>query len=385
MAGLFSGLLGPVGGQSPGLFGMDPRTAGLISAAQALGRASGPSRVPQGTGAMMSNALAAGAGGYRQAQVAGFQHQMQKMKYDAAKRAEAAATLQTKYRQELAAAYATGNPALIRTATERLYPEKAAAQLLAKPTYKERDYPLKGGMVQKQISQDSGRTWTNSGEPYDRRNPYMPITTYDPDRRTVTQGVVDVRTIGEGQEQGGKPRVIAIGEKPPMRATGEESKSIGFSNRMLASNKILGGIEGQGADILQSILSNVPVAGNFLISGQRQRYEQAKRDFINAQLRKESGAAIAPHEFANAEKQYFPVPGDEPDTIAQKRANRLTALKSMEATAGVTYRRQEAAANLPPGAPTGAVLTELEDSKNPGVPIYRWTDSEGKARYWRSR
>ena len=91
MAGLFSGLLGPAGGQGQGLFGMDPRTAGLISAAQALGQASGPSRMPQGTGAMMSNALAAGAGGYRQAQAAGFQQQMQKMQYDAAQRAQAAA------------------------------------------------------------------------------------------------------------------------------------------------------------------------------------------------------------------------------------------------------------------------------------------------------
>lgn len=80
MAGLFSGLLGPVGGQSQGLFGMDPRTAGLVSAAQALGQASAPSRVPQGTGAMMANALAAGAGGYRQAQAAGFQRQMNKIK-----------------------------------------------------------------------------------------------------------------------------------------------------------------------------------------------------------------------------------------------------------------------------------------------------------------
>jgi hypothetical protein len=44
-----------------------------------------------------------------------------------------------------------------------------------------------------------------------------------------------------------------------------------------------------------------------------QKYDQAKADFINAQLRRESGAAIAQSEFSNADKQYFPVPGDTPD------------------------------------------------------------------------
>jgi len=88
---LFSGLLGQVGGQGSSLFGIDPQTSGLLAAAQALGQASAPSRTPQGTGAMMSNALAAGVGGYRQAQLAGMQQQMQKMQYQNAQRAQAAA------------------------------------------------------------------------------------------------------------------------------------------------------------------------------------------------------------------------------------------------------------------------------------------------------
>jgi len=37
-------------------------------------------------------------------------------------------------------------------------------------------------------------------------------------------------------------------------------------------------------------------------------------------LRKESGAAIAASEFDNAEKQYFPQPGDSDQVISQKRA-----------------------------------------------------------------
>jgi hypothetical protein len=129
---LYQGLLGPVG-QNSGLFGMDPQTSGLVAAAQALGQQSGPSRMPQGTGSMMANALAAGAGGYRQAQLAGLNQQMNKMKFDAAKRAQAVAGQQAIYQQELAAAQATGNPELIRAATARAYPGKAADLVLAAP------------------------------------------------------------------------------------------------------------------------------------------------------------------------------------------------------------------------------------------------------------
>ena len=70
-------------------------------------------------------------------------------------------------------------------------------------------------------------------------------------------------------------------------------------------------------------------AANWTQSGAQQQVEQAQRDFINAVLRRESGAAIADSEFANARQQYFPQPGDSPEVIAQKRKNRDLA------TAGV--------------------------------------------------
>jgi hypothetical protein len=163
---LYQGLLGPVG-QNSGLFGMDPQTSGLVAAARALGQQSGPSRMPQGTGSMMANALAAGAGGYRQAQLAGLNQQMNKMKFDAAKRAQAVAGQQAIYLQELATAQATGDPELIRAATARAYPGKAADLVLAKPNYKQRKIPVKapgtGYMYQSQESNDGGRTWVNLG------------------------------------------------------------------------------------------------------------------------------------------------------------------------------------------------------------------------------
>jgi hypothetical protein len=60
-----------------------------------------------------------------------------------------------------------------------VYPEQAVSggmQPYEKPNdpgYKERDLPVSGGKVQKEVSYDGGRTWQPVGEPYDRRDPYL--------------------------------------------------------------------------------------------------------------------------------------------------------------------------------------------------------------------
>ncbi len=47
---------------------------------------------------------------------------------------------------------------------------------------------------------------------------------------------------------------------------------------------------------------------NWLKTGDRQAFDQAGRNFINAVLRQESGAVISDTEFDNAYKQYIPQP-----------------------------------------------------------------------------
>lgn len=123
-----------------------------------------------------------------------------------------------------------------------------------------------------------------------------------------------------------------------------EGKAAGFADRMLQSEGILrgtggaAGVEAQGADLGQTARSKVPTVGNYLVSQDRQKFEQAKRDFINAQLRRESGAAISASEFESADKQYFPVPGDSPETIKQKAANRRAAVEAIGREGGRSYR-----------------------------------------------
>jgi len=71
--------------------------------------------------------------------------------------------------------------------------------------------------------------------------------------------------------------------------------------------------------------------GNAMLSEQGQMAEQAQRDFVNAVLRRESGAVISDPEFANAQKQYFPQPNDTPAVLQQKRRNRQMAIQGLEA------------------------------------------------------
>lgn len=123
-----------------------------------------------------------------------------------------------------------------------------------------------------------------------------------------------------------------------------QGKAAGFTDRMLQSEGILsglngdGGVQSQGTSAVQTALSAIPGAGNYLTSADRQKYEQAKRDFINAQLRRESGAAISPTEFDSANKQYFPTPGDSEAVISQKAANRRAAVESMGREGGPSYK-----------------------------------------------
>ena len=117
--------------------------------------------------------------------------------------------------------------------------------------------------------------------------------------------------------------------KPP---TKEQTDAFGFASRISKDMPILQDpkkIEA-GSSIYNQAVSNIPFGfGNQLAGGDYQQITQAQRDFINAVLRRESGAAIGKDEFANANLQYFPQPGDAPETIQQKLRNQRTQLEAI--------------------------------------------------------
>lgn len=63
------------------------------------------------------------------------------------------------------------------------------------------------------------------------------------------------------------------------------------------------------------------------------QYDDAIREFVNAQLRQESWAAIWADEYDSARKEYFPVPWDTESILLQKSKRREQAVKTMLAKA----------------------------------------------------
>jgi|GEM_PF-4073831 len=133
----------------------------------------------------------------------------------------------------------------------------------------------------------------------------------------------------------------------------EQGKNTGFLIRAQEANKAITELEGEGTSAWNKIAGAVPGVGNYLVGEDAQKLTQAKRDFINAQLRQESGAVISPEEFANAEQQYFPQPGDGPEVIAQKRRNRENAIAGFRIRSGPGAQAVDQM--QPAQAPGGAV------------------------------
>ena len=124
----------------------------------------------------------------------------------------------------------------------------------------------------------------------------------------------------------------SIGNMPKLSEA--EGRNAGFYGRGVESHNVLNTLEDQGTSLWNKTAGNVPIVGNFLRSEDAQKYDQAKRNFINAVLRRESGAVIADEEFANADQQYFPQPGDGPEVIAQKRRNREVTIQGLKVSSG---------------------------------------------------
>jgi len=113
-----------------------------------------------------------------------------------------------------------------------------------------------------------------------------------------------------------------------------EAKNFGFYNRGVDAERALLSVGDIGTDVYETLMSNVPLFGNALISPEYQRYDQSRRNWVNAVLRRESGAVISDAEFENANRQYFPQPFDDETQLAQKAENRRTTMEGIRLGAG---------------------------------------------------
>jgi len=129
----------------------------------------------------------------------------------------------------------------------------------------------------------------------------------------TTKGQARAREITQGSRT--DPSLKPSDQQLINKASEGQLQSSTFANRVGAANEVLAELEAtEGFDptSLQTAFFEAIPGGNLALNANEQRFAQAKRDFITAVLRKESGAAIGKDEFINEDKKFFPQVGDKP-------------------------------------------------------------------------
>jgi hypothetical protein len=120
------------------------------------------------------------------------------------------------------------------------------------------------------------------------------------------------------------------GKQKPL--TEFQGKVIGFVNRMQGAEANLDANGDYQPGYMASAVGAIPKIGDSLASNDLQKFNQAKREWISGLLRLDSGAAVPESELENYSKTYFPIPGDGPQVVEQKRLARERALIGMRAS-----------------------------------------------------
>lgn len=171
--------------------------------------------------------------------------------------------------------------------------------------------------------------------------------------------LVDTRT-GQAKPVVGPQGQPLTGGKP---LTEVQSNAVAFGMRAVEANKLATDLENKGFTNTGAIrtavagtIGQAPIVGDKLEQGVRsafnilpevvggpspeqQQVDQARRNFISAVLRKESGAVINPNEYRDEERKYFPQAGDSDAVIKQKQDARRLAIQALEAQAGPSGKR----------------------------------------------
>ncbi|WLS07518.1 hypothetical protein Q9314_15220 [Shinella sumterensis] len=139
-----------------------------------------------------------------------------------------------------------------------------------------------------------------------------------PLQKEQTPGLSVTLPDGTVVQQGGK----ALTE-------GQSKDSVYFTRASGAIPKL-----DQYGDALTEITGKIGSAtekagGNFIKSKEYQLAEQAGLEFLQAVLRKDTGAAITPAEQTEYGRVYLPQPGDSTELLAQKKASRARALAAI--------------------------------------------------------
>jgi len=170
---------------------------------------------------------------------------------------------------------------------------------------------------------------------------------------------IDRQRLGlEGQRFGLEQQKFAQEFENGKPLTESQGNATAFGMRMKESNQLINDLEKKGVtntgvvrSTIGGIVGMTPFIGDKMQQGvqsgmnvfpgalggpsaEQQQVDAARKNFITAVLRKESGAAISPTEFYTEAQKYFPQPGDAASVIKQKQNARETAIKALEIQAG---------------------------------------------------
>lgn len=138
------------------------------------------------------------------------------------------------------------------------------------------------------------------------------------------------------------------------KLTEQQSKDVGFYNR---GQKLLPRLEKQDVALTDLMSAGGATLSNYFKTDAYRQAEQTGRELLAVILRKDTGAAVTPSEMELYGSIYLPKPGDDAQTIQQKRIARQTAIEGLRMGLGpadIIFKSREAAEAAAPPAPPAA-------------------------------
>lgn len=371
------------------LQGSNPeQSRGLLAAAAQILQQSGPSRQPQGLGQILGGGVNAYYGMMDEQRARGQQEQLRGLQIKGAEGDLNAQQAQRDQEQQINAALrnASGdggfNPDAAYQALERINPlyaldfkRKHGPAPVEYDTTPQTFIGADGKPVLAQLSKTGAPRILDGFSPREKLefrdggDGLYGLDQFTGEQRTkVAKGldpgaILAAQTQRRGQDITARGQTLSdarqreeftlkqqIGKAP----TEFQGKSAAFGLRATEADKILSELKYSPAAInSKASVASWPLVGGALgaatnrfgLTESDQKAEQSQRDFINAVLRQESGAAIADSEFDNARKQYFPQPGDSDGVIEQKARARQLSIQGLQSNAGRAAMTAPAAPN----------------------------------------
>jgi hypothetical protein len=152
------------------------------------------------------------------------------------------------------------------------------------------------------------------------------------------------------------------------KLTEDQAKSAGYALRMDNALKLINeiGAKNPGATrpgVGTSLINSLPEGvANFIRPEDRQRVEAAQLDALDAALTLNTGAAYTREQLQGLSRSYFPQPGDDPKTIAEKQARLASQVETARLRAGPSGSAMADAAQA-----KGAQAAASQPSKPPAM------------------